>query len=59
MRFEDVTFDYPDRPVLNGLTFTAEAGKVTALVGRFGRGQIHGLPASDPALVEPAGRAAS
>ena len=39
VRFEDVQFTYPDRPVLNGLTFTAEAGKVTALVGSSGAGK--------------------
>lgn len=56
IRFEAVTFGYPDRPVLNGLTFTAEAGKVTALVGRSGAGKstVFQLIA---ALVEPqAGR---
>ncbi len=52
IRFEAVTFGYPDRPVLNGLTFTAEAGKVTALVGRSGAGKstVFQLIA---ALVEP------
>jgi ATP-binding cassette, subfamily B, bacterial MsbA len=39
IRFEDVRFTYPDRPVLNGLSFTAEAGKVTALVGSSGAGK--------------------
>jgi ATP-binding cassette, subfamily B, bacterial MsbA len=39
VRFEGVTFAYPDRPVLNGLTFTAEAGRVTALVGASGAGK--------------------
>ena len=39
IRFEDVTFAYGDRPVLNGLNFTAEAGKVTALVGSSGAGK--------------------
>jgi subfamily B ATP-binding cassette protein MsbA len=39
IRFEDVTFDYPDRPVLKGVSFTAEAGKVTALVGASGAGK--------------------
>lgn len=39
IRFKDVHFAYPDRPVLNGLTFTAEAGQVTALVGSSGAGK--------------------
>lgn len=39
VRFEEVHFAYPDRPVLDGLTFTAEAGKVTALVGSSGAGK--------------------
>ncbi|MBN8630283.1 MAG: ATP-binding cassette domain-containing protein [Rhodobacterales bacterium] len=39
VRFEDVSFTYPDRPVLDGLSFTAEAGKVTALVGSSGAGK--------------------
>jgi subfamily B ATP-binding cassette protein MsbA len=39
IRFEDVTFDYPDRPVLKDVSFTAEAGKVTALVGASGAGK--------------------
>lgn len=56
IRFQDVRFTYPDRPVLNGLTFTAEAGKVTALVGSSGAGKstVFQLIA---ALIEPqAGR---
>ena len=39
IRFQEVHFAYPDRPVLNGLTFTAEAGRVTALVGSSGAGK--------------------
>jgi ATP-binding cassette subfamily B protein/subfamily B ATP-binding cassette protein MsbA len=39
IRFEDVTFDYPDRPVLKGLSFTAEAARVTAIVGASGAGK--------------------
>ena len=52
VRFEDVHFAYPDRPVLNGLSFTAEAGKVTALVGSSGAGKstVFQLIA---ALIEP------
>lgn len=56
IRFERVTFAYPDRPVLDGLSFTAEAGKVTALVGASGAGKstVFQIIA---ALVEPqAGR---
>lgn len=37
--FDDVRFAYDDQPVLQGLTFTAEAGKVTALVGASGAGK--------------------
>lgn len=37
--FEDVQFGYDDTPVLRGLTFTAEAGKTTALVGASGAGK--------------------
>ncbi len=39
IRFEGVSFTYPDRPVLENLSFTAEAGKVTALVGASGAGK--------------------
>lgn len=39
IHFEDVVFTYPDRPVLNHLSFTAEAGRVTALVGASGAGK--------------------
>ena len=37
--FQDVHFAYGDAPVLQGLSFTAEAGKVTALVGPSGAGK--------------------
>jgi subfamily B ATP-binding cassette protein MsbA len=52
IRFENVSFTYPDRPVLNGLSFIAEAGKVTALVGSSGAGKttVFQLIA---ALIEP------
>jgi ATP-binding cassette, subfamily B, bacterial MsbA len=36
---KDVVFAYGDQPVLNGLSFTAEAGKTTALVGASGAGK--------------------
>jgi ATP-binding cassette subfamily B protein/subfamily B ATP-binding cassette protein MsbA len=52
IRFEEVTFAYPDRPVLNGLSFTAEAGKVTALVGSSGAGKSTVFQLIS-ALVEP------
>jgi ATP-binding cassette subfamily B protein/subfamily B ATP-binding cassette protein MsbA len=39
IRFEDVTFAYPDRPVLRALSFVAEAGRVTAIVGSSGAGK--------------------
>jgi ATP-binding cassette, subfamily B, bacterial MsbA len=39
IRFEDVTFAYPDRPVLKSLSFVAEAGRVTAIVGSSGAGK--------------------
>jgi ATP-binding cassette, subfamily B, bacterial MsbA len=56
VRFDAVRFAYPDRPVIDGLSFTAEAGKVTALVGSSGAGKttVFQLIA---ALIEPqAGR---
>ena len=38
--FEDVRFAYrPDEPVLNGLSFVAEPGRTTALVGPSGGGK--------------------
>lgn len=40
IRFDDVRFGYDaDQPVLRGLSFTAEAGQVTALVGASGAGK--------------------
>jgi ATP-binding cassette subfamily B protein/subfamily B ATP-binding cassette protein MsbA len=56
IRFENVSFTYPDRPVLDGLSFTAEAGKVTALVGSSGAGKSTVFQLIS-ALIEPqAGR---
>lgn len=52
VRFENVTFTYPDRPVLDGLSFTAEAGKVTALVGSSGAGKTTVFQLIS-ALIEP------
>ncbi len=37
--FSDVRFGYDDQPVLNGLSFTARAGRMTALVGPSGAGK--------------------
>lgn len=39
VRLEGVTFGYGDAPVLRDLSFTAEAGKTTALVGASGAGK--------------------
>ncbi len=40
VRFEDVKFAYEEeRPVLHGISFTAEPGTVTALVGSSGSGK--------------------
>ncbi len=36
---QDVRLSYGETPVLNGLTFTAEAGQMTALVGPSGAGK--------------------
>ena len=39
LRFDAVRFSHGDRPILNGLTFTARAGRTTALVGASGAGK--------------------
>ncbi|NQX14092.1 ABC transporter ATP-binding protein [Microbacteriaceae bacterium VKM Ac-2855] len=41
VEFTDVTFGYPgaERPVLDGISFTAEPGKTTAIVGSTGAGK--------------------
>jgi ATP-binding cassette subfamily B protein len=40
IRFEDVRFAYPDRePVINGVNFTLERGKVLGVVGPTGAGK--------------------
>ena len=39
IRLEDVHLAYDDRPVLQGVSFTAEAGRTTALVGASGAGK--------------------
>ncbi len=39
LQFQSVSLAYDDLPVLNEVTFTAEAGKTTALVGASGAGK--------------------
>jgi ATP-binding cassette subfamily B protein/subfamily B ATP-binding cassette protein MsbA len=39
IRLEEVQFAYGERPALDGLSFTAAAGKMTALVGASGAGK--------------------
>jgi ABC-type multidrug transport system fused ATPase/permease subunit len=39
IQFDNVTLNYGDLPVLRGASFTAEAGKTTALVGPSGAGK--------------------
>ncbi|WP_010532908.1 ABC transporter ATP-binding protein [Brachybacterium squillarum] len=41
VEFRDVTFAYPgaDAPVLDGISFTAEAGRTTAIIGSTGAGK--------------------
>ncbi|MFT7060007.1 MAG: ATP-binding cassette subfamily B protein/subfamily B ATP-binding cassette protein MsbA [Pseudorhodobacter sp.] len=39
IQLDQVEFAYADLPVLHGLSFTAEAGKMTALVGASGAGK--------------------
>lgn len=39
VRFENVGFSYGGKPALDNLSFTAQAGQVTALVGRSGAGK--------------------
>ncbi len=40
VRYEDVVFGYePDRPVLHGISFTAEPGEVLAIAGPTGAGK--------------------
>jgi ATP-binding cassette subfamily B protein/subfamily B ATP-binding cassette protein MsbA len=56
IRFDAVTFAYPDRPVLHDLSFVAEAGRVTAIVGGSGAGKTTVFQLIS-AMVEPqAGR---
>jgi len=39
VRFDNVRFSYGETPVLHGISFTAEAGKTTAIVGASGAGK--------------------
>lgn len=41
VEFRDVTFSYPgaDAPILDGVSFTAEAGRTTAIIGSTGAGK--------------------
>src|SRR5699024_1775728 len=41
VEFRDVTFSYPgaESPVLDGVSFTAEAGRTTAIIGSTGSGK--------------------
>ncbi|MFC7457649.1 ABC transporter ATP-binding protein [Brachybacterium sp. GCM10030267] len=41
VEFRDVTFSYPgaDAPVVDGVSFTAEAGRTTAIIGSTGSGK--------------------
>jgi subfamily B ATP-binding cassette protein MsbA len=39
IRFDDVTFSYGDRPVLEGVSFSIRKGEVVALVGASGGGK--------------------
>lgn len=39
IEFKDVVFGYQDHPVIQGISFTAKQGKVTALIGPSGSGK--------------------
>jgi ATP-binding cassette subfamily B protein/subfamily B ATP-binding cassette protein MsbA len=58
----DVHFAYPGVPVLNGLSFTAEAGKMTAIVGPSGAGKstvfhlLTGLAEPDAGVIRIGGQ---
>ena len=51
IKFENVSFAYePDRPILKNVSFEVPAGKMVAIVGPVGRGQIHHLAHPVPLL---------
>ncbi|NQX25768.1 ABC transporter ATP-binding protein [Microbacteriaceae bacterium VKM Ac-2854] len=54
VEFRDVTFGYPgaERPVLDGISFTAEPGQTTAIVGSTGSGKTT-LLSLMPRLFDP------
>ena len=52
VRFEDVSFDYGDGPVLSNISFTLPRGSIGALVGRSGAGKTT-LAELLPRLREP------
>ncbi len=43
VEFKNVSFRYPDADteILNDITFTAEPGKTTAIIGSTGSGKIY------------------
>ena len=56
IEFRDVHFAYrPGEPVINGMSFAAEPGRVTALVGPSGERQVDGAE-PDPALLRDRAR---
>lgn len=61
--FKGVHFSYGENKILNGLTFSAEAGKITALVGKSGCGKstavnvLLGFIKADGGNIELNGRA--
>ena len=56
IRFEDVSLSYEGMPALRGLSFTAEAGRTTALVGASGAGKSSVFSVLTRLVDPPAGR---
>ncbi len=56
VRFDNVSFAHGDQPVLRGLSFTAEAGRTTALVGASGAGKTTVFHVLTGLLDQTAGR---